>query len=187
MNKIVVTAHCDVVWKAASIRVADGKYSGNLDNLVALSAMVSALPDLDPRIVFYSTTDEEDGMGGAKHVMKTEGRAIYVAIDATDAAVDSDVSVEWMQNLNEKELRKALAQIKGARIGFGKSDFDETHVYGKKHPTFSICLPIRGEMHGESSVSVSKVKRFGRIVNKILNKVLENYDEISKDLQKEKV
>lgn len=183
-GKIIVTAHCDLVWKAAGIRLLRRKgkkeYIGNLDNTVCVAELFrSIMPRMrDSRMKFYFTTGEEKGMDGAKAVMKREGRALYIPIDVTNASKASDVNVEWMQNVDRKALKRALSRIPRLKIGYRNGHHDETLVYGKLYPTFSLNLPVTGYVHGRARVSFFKARRFGRAVAEILRRVRLNYDPI---------
>jgi len=183
-GKIIVSTHCDVIWKAARVKFFRKKgrryFSGNLDNVVCVGAVLrSVIPRVkDKKIKFYFTNGEEIDMEGAKKVMRREGRALYIAIDVTQAAKKSDVNVEWPQNVNKRELRKVLGRIPNLKVGFKTGHPDETKVYGKRYPTFSLNLPIKGNIHGKSRVSFWKVKRFGLAIVEILRRVRKNYDKI---------
>lgn len=183
-GKIVVTVHCDTVWMAASVRLLRRRkrryYSGNLDNIVCVAEVLrSVMPRVrDRRVKFYFTGEEETTMAGAKAVMKREGKALYIPIDLTTAARKSDVNVEWIHNVDRRALKKALWRIPRLKVGFKTGHIDETAVYRKAHPTFSLNLPIEGHMHGKSRVSFWKARRFGRAVAEILKMVRKNYDSI---------
>ena len=183
-GKIVVTVHCDTVWKAAGVRLLRKRkrryYSGNLDNIVCVAEVLrSVMPRVsDRKVRFYFTGEEETTMSGAKAVMKREGRALYIPIDLTTAAKKSDVNVEWIQNVDKKALKTALRRIPRLKVGFKTGHIDETAVYGKAHPTFSLNLPIEGNMHGKSRVSFWKARRFGRAVAEILKRIRKDYDAI---------
>ena len=183
-GKIIVTAHCDFVWKAARVKLLRKHrrrfYFGNLDNLVCVAEVFrSVMPRVrDRRMRFYFTTGEETTMDGAKRVMKREGRALYIPIDVTNASKTKDVNVEWTHNVDRKALRRALEKIPKIRLGFRNGHHDETMVYGTKFPTFSLNLPIEGHVHGRASVSFWKARRFGRAVAAILKQVRRHYDEI---------
>jgi hypothetical protein len=183
-GKIIITTHCDVVWKAASVRLIRKKnrrhYYGNLDNLVCVAEVLrSVMPRVkDRRIKFYFTTEEETTMKGAKAVMKREGRALYIPIDVTTASRKSDINVEWLHNVDRKELKAALGRIPKLKVGFKTGHPDETMIYGKKYPAFSLNLPIEGHMHGKSRLSFWKARRFGRAVAEILRRIRLNYDKI---------
>jgi len=183
-GKIIVTAHCDIVWKAAGVKILRKKgrkeYLGNLDNMVcAAEVFRSVMPRVrDRKTRFYFTTAEETTMAGAKAVMKREGRALYIPIDVTTGAKTSDVNVEWLHNVDRGALKRALSRIRRLKISYRNGHHDETMVYGKKYPTFSLNLPIRGEVHGKARVSFYKARRFGRGVAEILRRVRMNYDAI---------
>lgn len=183
-GKIVVTVHTDVVWKAAGIKlvrdIRSWHYIGNLDNVVCVAEVLrSVMPRVkDRNLKFYFTNKEETTMTGARSVMKREGKALYIAIDVTDKSISSDVNVEWMQNVNKEAVKKAIGRIKGKRIRFRTGEHDETLVYGKQHPTFSLNLPIKGHIHGISTVSFWKMRRFGRTVAEMLKRIRKNYDKI---------
>jgi|SRR5271157_2621467 len=183
-GKIIVSVHCDVVWHAAHVKFIRRRgrryYVGNLDNVICVGSVLrSVIPRVkDRRVKFYFTNGEETDMAGAKKVMRREGKALYIAIDVTQAAIKSDVNVEWPQNVNKRELRKVLGRIPKLKVGFKTGHMDETHVYGKKYPTFSLNVPIEGNMHGKSRVSFWKVKRFGLTLVEILRRIRMNYDRI---------
>ncbi len=183
-GKIVVSAHCDLIWGAASVKLLRKKkrryYCGNLDNVVCVAEVLrSVMPRVkDRRVRFYFTTGEETTMSGARTVMKREGGALYIPIDITNAARKSDVNVEWMRNVDKKALRKVLRRIPRLKVGFKTGHVDETHVYGARNPTFSLNLPVEGHMHGISYVSFWKARRFGRAVAEILRRIRKNYDHI---------
>ncbi|MEM3399902.1 MAG: hypothetical protein QXP42_03640 [Candidatus Micrarchaeia archaeon] len=183
-GKIVISVHSDFVWKVARITFVRRRrrryYYGNLDNVVCVAEVLrSVMPRVrDKRIKFYFTTAEEESMAGAKEVMRREGKALYIPIDVTQASKKADVNVEWPFNVNKKELKRILARIKGFKIGFKTGHKDETQIYGKKYPTFSLNLPIEGNIHGKSCVSFYKARRFGRAVAEILKRVRMNYEKI---------
>lgn len=183
-GKIIVSVHCDVIWQAAHVKFVRRRrrryYEGNLDNVVCVAAVLrSVMPRVrDRKVKFYFTNAEETTMRGARKVMRREGRALYIPIDVTQAARNSDLNVEWMQHVNKKELRRALGRIPNLKVGFKTGHVDETKVYGMKYPTFSLTLPIQGNIHGYSKVSFWKVKRFGLALVEILKKVRMNYDRI---------
>jgi hypothetical protein len=183
-GKIIVSVHCDVVWNAAHVKFFRRKgrryYDGNLDNVICVGAVLrSVIPRVkDRKTKFYFTNGEETNMEGAKKVMRREGKALYIAIDVTQAAKKSDVNVEWPQNVNKKELRRVLGRIPKLKIGFKTGHPDETMIYGKKYPTFSLNIPLEGNMHGHSRVSFWKVKHFGLSLVEILHRIRMNYDKI---------
>lgn len=183
-GKIIITVHCDLVWKAARVKLDRRKgrrhYYGNLDNVVCVAEVFrSVMPRVpDRRIKFYFTTAEETTMAGARAVMRREGRALYVPIDVTTASRNSDVNVEWTHNVDKKALKAALGRIPRLKIGYRNGHHDETMVFGQKYPTFSLNLPIRGHVHGQTKVSFWKARRFGRAVAEILHVVRRNYDKI---------
>jgi len=183
-GKIIVSVHCDVIWKAARVKFFRNKrkryFTGNLDNVICVGAILrSVIPRVrDRKTKFYFTNGEETNMEGAKKVMRREGKALYIAIDVTQAARKSDVNVEWPQNVNKKELRRVLGRIPKLKVGFKTGHPDETMIYGKKYPTFSLNIPLEGNMHGRSHVSFWKVKRFGLSVVEILRRIRMNYDKI---------
>jgi len=183
-GKIIVSVHCDVVWEAAAVRFIRRRrrryYQGNLDNVVCVAAVLrSVMPRVrDSRIKFYFTNAEETNMKGAKKVMRREGRALYIPIDVTQASRKSDVNVEWMHNVNNRVLKKVLGRIPKLKVGFKTGHPDETRVYGMKYPTFSLTIPLEGNMHGKSRVSFWKVKRFGLALVEILKRIRMNYDKI---------
>jgi len=182
-GKIIITAHCDVIWKAARIKLLrhDRKrlYYGHLDNLVCVAEVLrSVMPRVkDRRVKFYFTNGEETTMYGAKAVMHREGRALYIPVDVTNASSKMDVNIEWIYNMNKKALKKSLALPK-LKVGWRNGHHDETLIYGKKYPCFSINLPLEGPVHGKSRVSFWKARRFGRAVAEILRRVRRDYDEI---------
>ncbi len=183
-GKIIVTVHCDLVWKAAGVRLVWKRkrryYNGNLDNVVCVAEVLrSVMPRTsDRRTKFYFTSEEETTMNGAKAVMKREGKALYIPIDVTHAAKKSDVNIEWMQNVDKRALKRALGRIPRTKIGYKTGHIDETAIYGKSNPTFSLNLPVEGNMHGKSQVSFWKARRFGRAVAEILRRIRRNYDSI---------
>ncbi|MFH0817759.1 MAG: hypothetical protein V1909_03945 [Candidatus Micrarchaeota archaeon] len=180
-GKIIITVHCDTVWNAASIKLLRRKkrrhYFGNLDNIICVAEVLrSVMPRVrDRRTKFYFTGAEETSMAGAKAVMKREGKALYIPIDLTTAARKADINVEWPYNVNKAELRRVLGKIPRLKVSFKTGHIDETAIYGKKYPTFSLNLPVDGHMHGRTQVSFWKARRFGRAVAEILNRVRKNY------------
>ena len=182
-GKIIVSVHCDVIWKAARIKLLRKErkrlYYGNLDNIVCVAEVLrSVMPRVkDRRTKFYFTNGEETTMAGAKAVMHREGKALYIPVDVTNASRNADVNVEWAQNVDKKALKKALAVPK-LKVGFRNGHHDETMIYGKKYPTFSLNIPLEGKVHAKSKVSFWKARRFGRAVAEILKRVRKNYDEI---------
>jgi hypothetical protein len=183
-GKIIVTVHSDLVWKAASVRLVTRKrrryYCGNLDNVVCVAEVLrSVMPRVkDRRTKFYFTSEEESTMEGAKAVMKREGSALYIPIDVTTASRRSDVNIEWLQHVDKRELKKALGKIPKLKVGFKTGHLDETMIFGKKYPTFSMNLPVDGRVHGKAQVSFWKARRFGRAVAEILRRIRKNYDSI---------
>ena len=183
-GKIVVSVHCDTVWDAASVKLLRRNkrrhYYGNLDNLVCVAEVLrSVMPRVrDRRVKFYFTGAEETTMSGARAVMKREGKALYIPIDLTAAARKSDVNVEWPHNVNRIKLKMVLARIPKLKVSFKTGHVDETAVYGKRYPTFSLNLPVDGHLHGRSQLSFWKARRFGRAVAEILGRVRKNYDAI---------
>lgn len=183
-GKIIVTVHTDTVWKAAGIKLLRKKrrryYFGNLDNVVCVAEVLrSVMPRVkDRKAKFYFTTKEETTMDGARAVMRREGRALYIPIDVTHASVKSDVNIEWLYNVNKKALKAAVESIPKKKISFKTGHADETRVYGRKYPTFSLNLPLEGHIHGKARVSFWKARRFGRAVAEILRRVRRNYDAI---------
>jgi len=183
-GKIIVTTHCDVVWKAAKIKLLRKErkrlYYGNLDNIVCVAEVLrSVMPRIkDRRTKFYFTNGEETTMIGAKAVMHREGKALYIPIDVTTSSKKCDVNIEWIHNLDKKELKRALGYLPKLKVGFRNGHHDETMIFGKKYPTFSLNLPIDGKVHGKSKVSFWKARRFGRAVAEILRRVRRNYDSI---------
>jgi hypothetical protein len=183
-GKIILSIHCDVIWNAAHVRFIRRRrrryYEGNLDNVVCVGAVLrSVMPRVrDRRVKFYFTNAEETNMLGAKKVMRREGRALYIPIDVTQASRKSDANVEWTHNVNKKVLRKVLGRIPNLKVGFKTGHPDETRIYGAKYPTFSLTLPLQGNMHGKSRVSFWKVKRFGLALVEILRRIRMNYDKI---------
>jgi len=184
-GKIIITTHCDVIWKAARIKLLrKGRkrlYYGNLDNIVCVAEVLrSVMPRVKDRATkFYFTNGEETTMSGAKAVMHREGRALYIPIDVTSASRKADVNIEWPYNIDKKALQKALT-IPKLKIGYRTGHLDETMIYGKKYPAFSLNIPIEGTMHGKSRLSFWKARRFGRAVAEILGRVRKNYDAICK-------
>jgi len=132
----------------------------------------------DRKVKFYFTNAEETTMKGARKVMRREGKALYIPVDVTQASRKSDVNVEWIQHVNRRELKKVLGRIPKLKVGFKTGHPDETAIYGMKYPTFSITIPIKGNMHGHSKVSFWKVKRFGLSLVEILRRIRMNYDKI---------
>ncbi|MEM3555592.1 MAG: M28 family peptidase [Candidatus Micrarchaeia archaeon] len=183
-GKIIVSVHCDVIWQAAHVKFVRRRgrryYEGNLDNVVCVAAVLrSVMPRVrDRKVKFYFTNAEETTMKGARKVMRREGKALYVVVDVTQAARSSDVNIEWMQHINRKALKKVLTRIPNLKVGFKTGHPDETAIYGTKYPTFSITLPLQGNMHGKSKVSFWKVKRFGLSLVEILRRIRMNYDRI---------
>jgi hypothetical protein len=183
-GKIIVSVHCDVIWKAARVKLLRKNrrryYYGNLDNVVCVAEVLrSVMPRVkDRRVKFYFTNSEETDMRGAKAVMHRQGRALYIPVDVTHACKNSDVNVEWTQHVNKKVLKKVLGHIPKLKVGFRTGHHDETKIYGMKYPTFSLNLPLEGEVHGKSKVSFWKARRFGRAVAEILRRVRRNYDKI---------
>ncbi len=183
-GKIIVTVHSDLVWKAAAVRLVWRKrrryYYGNLDNVVCVAEVLrSVMPRVkDRRTKFYFTSEEESTMEGAKSVMKREGKALYIPIDVTTAARKADVNMEWLQHVDKRELKKALGKIPKLKIGFKTGHVDETMIFGKKYPTFSMNLPVDGRVHGRAKVSFWKARRFGRAAAEILRRIRKNYDSI---------
>ena len=182
-GKIIVTVHCDIIWKAAKIKLLRKErkrlYYGNLDNLVCVAEVLrSVMPRVrDRRTKFYFTNGEETTMIGAKAVMHREGKALYIPVDVTGASRKADVNVEWPSNVDKRALKKAHA-IPKVKVTCKNGREDETLVYGKKYPTFSLNLPIEGKVHGKSKVSFWKARRFGRGVAEILRRMRKNYDSI---------
>ncbi len=183
-GKIIVSVHCDVVWKAAKIKLLRKErkrlYYGNLDNIICVAEVLrSVMPRVkDRRTKFYFTNGEETTMYGAKAVMHREGRALYIPVDVTTASKTADVNIEWIHNMDKRELKKALGYLPKLKVGFRNGHHDETLVYGKKYPSFSLNLPIEGEVHGKSKVSFWKARRFGRAVAEILRRMRKNYDSV---------
>ncbi len=183
-GKIIVSVHCDVVWKAAKIKLLRKErkrlYYGNLDNIVCVAEVLrSVMPRIkDRRTKFYFTNGEETSMYGAKAVMHREGRALYIPVDVTNASKKADVNIEWVHNMDKRKLKKALGYLPKLKVGFRNGHHDETLIYGKKYPAFSLNLPIEGEVHGKSKVSFWKARRFGRAVAEILRRMRKNYDSV---------
>lgn len=183
-GKIIVTTHCDVVWKAAKIKLRrmerNKEYRGNLDNLVCVAIVLrSVMPRVkDRKTKFYFTTEEETTMAGAEAVMHREGRALYIPVDVTTASKKADVNVEWVHNIDRRTLKKVIGRIPKIKVGYRNGHHDETLVFGKKYPTFSLNLPIDGSVHGKSKVSFYKARRFGKAVAEILMRLRKNYDEV---------
>lgn len=183
-GKIIVSVHCDVVWKAAKIKLLRKErkriYYGNLDNIVCVAEVLrSVMPRIrDRRTKFYFTNGEETTMYGAKAVMHREGRALYIPIDVTTASPRADINVEWPYNIDMKALKKALGYLPKMKVGYRSGHHDETMVYGKRYPSFSLNLPIEGKVHGKSKATFWKVRRFGRAVAEILRRVRRNYDAV---------
>jgi hypothetical protein len=183
-GKIVITVHSDLVWKAAAVRLVRRKrrryYHGNLDNVVCVAEVLrSVMPRVkDRRIKFYFTSGEESTMIGAKTVMQREGEALYIPIDVTTTARKADVNIEWPHHVDKKGLKRALGKIPKLKVGFKTGHVDETMIFGKKYPTFSMNLPVDGRVHGRAQVSFWKARRFGRAAAEILRRIRKNYDSI---------
>ncbi len=183
-GKIIVSVHCDTVWNAASVKLVRRKkrryYYGNLDNIVCVAEVLrSVMPRVhDRRIKFYFTNKEETTMEGAEWVMRREGRALYIVVDITVAARKSDMNIEWPYHVDRPTVKRVFGKIPRLKVSFKTSHADETMVYGKKFPSFSLNLPVDGHVHGRSQVSFWKARRFGRAVAEVLRRARRHYSEI---------
>lgn len=176
-TKVVISCHSDTVWDAAYISAYKRRrriwYYGNLDNMVTVAALFVNLHRHPPNVKTYFTMHEETGMAGAKALMKREGKALYIALDVTGMSPRSDVTIEHIHRIDKKKLRELLRPLP-YKITFTDGEADEAMVYGKKHPAFSLCLPVYGHTHGRTRTSRTKMLRYTRAVLDIVKIVSKN-------------
>jgi len=180
-TKVVMSCHSDTVWDAAHISAYKRRrriwYYGNLDNLVTVAAVFVNLHKHPDNVKIYFTMHEETTMAGAKNLMKREGKALYIALDITGMSPRSDVTIEHIHRIDKKKLRELLRPLP-YKITFTDGEPDEAIVYGKKFPTFSLCLPVYGHIHGRTRTSRTKMLRYTRAVLDIAKIVSKNLHHI---------
>jgi len=159
--------------------IARGTFDNSLTNAAIVSLMLAdTLPE---NVVVAFTGDEEVNCRGAKDVVrfldKAGIRASFVVLDVTDMGWTENCSFTVENNFWDDKTAKLVAQealainkpwrfvpenvteipacIPKQFVIFEEAEPDETWDYdelGRK--CFSLCIPVRGEMHSDEGVLV---------------------------------
>ena len=152
--KIVISTHCDTVWKDPYLKIVDGMVIGACDNFASILAVGHVIQT--PDIIIELTEDEEMSMEGARVVSERNSPedTLIIVQDVTEKRKGRNkklnFTIENVNNVQLKHIRKALKGFKYKVV----SDGTESEAWLYKKAGFScleIDVPVTGGTHSLGS------------------------------------
>ena len=183
--RLIFTSHVDIVHPHVRWRKKEGNLVGSLDDMLPSAILVSVLPQLkgEPRW----TEDEETKMLDAKKLARwivrsyPQPKGMYrhakdrswlprvCVLEVSDIHLDCDVSFENFVFMDTKKIRQMMSQPHLGDITYaisGRGGGDETFRMAEEFiPSFSLALPIFGDMHTfKSYVPIERIEKYKRVL-----------------------
>lgn len=173
--KVLISSHIDCVYQDCFMEDTGDYWKGTFDNSATNAALVDLMlhDKLYESVVIAFTGDEEINSGGAIEVMNT----LYqlntdldygIVLDVTEEGWDDEAafSIENDRGFDILTGYQIIQKLQASEkpctlVHFAEPD--ETWDYGKgiengfpPLPCLSLCLPAKGELHGEAGVLIRK-------------------------------
>ena len=170
---VLVSSHVDCLYNACFCNDEGGCFRGTFDNSFGNAAILSLmlgglLPD---NVVVAFTGDEERDSQGAVQTVLALGRMqceikFALVLDVTNTGWDSGASFALENDLAVDLL--TAHKIVGAVDALGEeyafkhnAEPDESWDYNDYGiPSLSLCVPVKGELHGDAGVLLRKESMF---------------------------
>lgn len=155
--KIIVSCHCDTVFRYPYCSFREGILKGACDNFAGILTVASILDDLvwmESNIELQLTEDEEMYMDGAKCIVKKNNPkdTLIIVIDVTKT--NKHFTIENYREVKESEIRKALKEFKGQYKLIANGTESEAWIYGDNgFSVLELDIPVFGGLHSLDSTS----------------------------------
>jgi hypothetical protein len=148
--KIIISCHCDTVFRIPHLRWRDGVLRGALDNFGSILACALIIQSMGPEIIIEFTEDEELTMDGARSLAKSYSNqdTLFIVMDVTAGARGSHFTIENTHRVRMKDIKKALSPLKGKYRFVNNGTESEAWLY--KDMGFAVIevdLPVKGGLH----------------------------------------
>lgn len=168
---VLISSHIDCVYQQLFVAVAETDYTGTFDNSLTNACLVDLmLRNVLPEgvVVAFTGAEEQGAFEGASEVVQflqadQEHCCLALVLDVTCEGADQGISftLENDQGIDLFSAHRLVERFKHVRERFvlvHESLPDETWAYYPQFylPTLSLCLPVSGDMHSDSGVSVRK-------------------------------
>ena len=170
---VLVSSHVDCLHNACFCNDEGGCFRGTFDNSFGNAAILSLMLDglLPDNVVVAFTGDEECDSQGAVQTVLALGRMqceikFALVLDVTNTGWDSGASFALENDLAVDLL--TAHKIVGAVDALGEeyafkhnAEPDESWDYNDYGiPSLSLCVPVKGELHGDAGVLLRKESMF---------------------------
>ena len=159
--KIIVSCHCDTVFRDPYCSFKQGILRGACDNFASILAVATILDDpmwLEPNIELQLTEDEEMYMDGAKSIVKKNNPkdTLIIVMDVTNAKIKGSMhfTIENFHEVRESEIRKSLKDFKGQYRLVPNGTESEAWIYAEHgFSVIELDIPVAGGLHSLDSTS----------------------------------
>jgi len=148
--KIIISCHCDTIFRIPHLRWRDGLLRGALDNFGSMLACALIIQSMGTDVVIEFTEDEELTMDGARSLAKSNSNqdTLFIVMDVTSAAKGARFTIENTHRVKVRDIRKALTSLKGMYRLIPSGTESEAWLY--KDMGFAVIevdLPVKGGLH----------------------------------------
>lgn len=166
----LISSHVDCVFNTLRCDSWGEKYMiGTFDNSATNACLIyTMLQDtLGDNVLVVFTGDEEANSRGAAEVVTTLHRqyiypSVAMVLDVTEAGwmEEYDFTIENDLEINIVKGHRIIEAVKpfeGQYLHIHAGDADESWEYDERNiPTFSLCLPVCGDIHGDEGVLIRR-------------------------------
>lgn len=177
---IVVSSHVDLkagTTRCTSQEIDEEYLVGNYDNSITNAAIVTLMQDskLPLNVMVVFTGDEEEGGKGAEEVCAYVKKELKrnpkcIVLDVTGRGYKKRVFTIENKHMKKKWQARMMSWFvqcdKNGRWIQKNDDDDESDIYRKEMPCFSLCLPTKdmgADMHSNEGLKVRKKAYLGYI------------------------
>lgn len=166
--KIIVSCHCDTVFRIPHLRWRDGILRGALDNFGPMLAAALIIQSMGSDVVIEFTEDEELTMDGARSLAKSCNNqdTLFIVMDVTDSARGNPFTIENFHRIKITEIRRALKPLRGKYRLVPKGTESEAWLYRDMgFAVIEVDLPVKGGLHSlDSYANFENVKTMAQAV-----------------------
>lgn len=168
---VLVSSHIDCVYNQLFVAATETDFMGTFDNSLTNACLVDLmLRDALPEgvVVAFTGAEEQGSFEGASEVVQLlqadqEHCRLALVLDVTNegAAQGMSFTLENDQGIDLFSAHRLVERFKHVRERFvfvHEALPDETWAYYPQFylPSLSLCIPVTGDMHADSGVSVRK-------------------------------
>jgi len=157
--KIIISSHCDTVFRQPYCIYRCGIIEGANDNFASMMSIGRIMDDpiwKEANIELQFTEDEEMYMDGAKSIATKNNPkdTLIIVLDVTERTGKHNFTIENLHEIKLSEIKTALTGLKGKYKVVSNGTESEAWLYAEHgFSVVEIDIPVKGGLHSLNSTS----------------------------------